>query len=189
MALAAHQLVCEAAESSPLILIVDDAHWLDQSSLAVLAFIARRLELEPVAFLAAARPGYATRLAEGGLPTIELGRLSAEAAASLLDRGAPGLHPIVRARVLAAAAGNPLALVELARSLPPEAGIQPFPALPLTERLERAFTARLGELPAHTRACLLAAELDGRASLDEVVRCAAAVAGSVVSVSAVDPAV
>ena len=54
VALAAHQLVCEAAESGPLILIVDDAHWLDQSSLGVLAFIARRLELEPVAFLAAA---------------------------------------------------------------------------------------------------------------------------------------
>jgi DNA-binding CsgD family transcriptional regulator len=189
VALAAHQLVCEAAESGPLILIVDDAHWLDQSSLGVLAFIARRLELEPVGFLAAARSGYATRLAEGGLPTIELERLSAEAAADLLDRGAPGLHPVVRARVLAAAAGNPLALVELARSLPPEAGIQSFPALPLTERLERAFTARLDELPAHTRACLLAAALDGRASLDEVVRCAATVAGNVVSVSAVDPAV
>jgi len=43
-ALAAHQLVCEAAESGPLILIADDAHWLDQSSLEVLAFIARRLK-------------------------------------------------------------------------------------------------------------------------------------------------
>jgi DNA-binding CsgD family transcriptional regulator len=189
VATAVHQLVCEAAESGPLILIVDDANWLDESSLAVLAFIARRLELEPVAFLAAARSGYATRLAESGLPTIELERLSAEAAADLLDRSAPGLHPVVRARVLAAAAGNPLALVELARSLPPEAGIQSFPALPLTERLERAFTARLDELPADTRACLLAATLDGRASLDEVVRCAATVAGNVVSVSAVDPAV
>jgi DNA-binding CsgD family transcriptional regulator len=189
VATAVHQLVCEAAESGPLILIVDDANWLDESSLAVLAFIARRLELEPVAFLAAARSGYATRLAESGLPTIELERLSAEAAADLLDRSAPGLHPVVRARVLAAAAGNPLALVELARSLPPEAGIQSFPALPLTERLERAFTARLDELPADTRACLLAATLDGRASLDEVVRCAATVAGNAVSVSAVDPAV
>ena len=41
----------------------------------------------------------------------------------------------MRARVLAAAAGNPLALVELARSLPPETGIHEqlsFPALPLT---------------------------------------------------------
>jgi DNA-binding CsgD family transcriptional regulator len=191
VALAAHQLVCEAAEFGPLILIVDDAHWLDQSSLGALAFIARRLELEPVALLAAARSGYATRLTDGGLPTIELGRLSAEAAACLLDHEAPELHPVVRARVLAAAAGNPLALVELARSLPPEAGTHElsFPALPLTVRLERAFTARLGELPAHTRVCLLAAALDGRASLDEVIRCAARVAGNVVPVSAVDPAV
>ena len=192
VALAAHQLVCEAAESGPLILIADDAHWLDQSSLRALAFIARRLEFEPVAFLAAARSGYATSLAGCGLATIELGRLSAEAAAGLLDRGAQGLHPVVRARVLAAAAGNPLALVELARSLPPDIGIGErvsFPALPLTERLERAFTARLDELPAHTRAFLLAAALDGRASLDEILRCAATIAGDDVPVSAVDPAV
>jgi len=191
VALAAHQLVCEAAESGPLILIADDAHWLDQSSVGALAFIARRLELEPVAFLAAARPGYTTRLS-GGLLTIELGRLSAEAAADLLDRVAPELHPVMRARVLAAAAGNPLALVELARSLPPVAGTHEqlsFPAMPLTVRLERAFTARLDELPVHTRVCLLAAALDGRASLDEVIRCAATVAGNVVPVSAVDPAV
>jgi DNA-binding CsgD family transcriptional regulator len=192
VALAAHQLVCEAAESGPLILIADDAHWLDQSSLGALAFIARRLEFEPVAFLAAARSGYATRLADGGLRTIELGRLSAETAAGLLDRGAPELHPVARARVLAAAAGNPLALVELARSLLPEAGPSErlsFPALPLTERLERAFTARFDELPAPARICLLAAALDGRACIDEVLRCAATITGDVVPVSAVDPAV
>jgi predicted ATPase len=38
VALAAQQLVSEAAKSSPLVLIVDDAHWLDRSSLGVLTF-------------------------------------------------------------------------------------------------------------------------------------------------------
>lgn len=42
VAVAAFQLVCAAADSVPLVIIVDDAHWLDRSSLAVLAFIARR---------------------------------------------------------------------------------------------------------------------------------------------------
>jgi len=41
VALAAYDLVCEAAATGPLILIVDDAHWLDRSSLGALTFIAR----------------------------------------------------------------------------------------------------------------------------------------------------
>ena len=58
VALAAHQLVCEAASSRPVLLIADDAHWLDRSTLSVLTFISRRLESDPVALLAAVREGY-----------------------------------------------------------------------------------------------------------------------------------
>ncbi len=60
VALAAYQLVCDAADDAAVIVVVDDAHWLDRSSLAVLTFIARRLETEPVALLAAIRDGYPT---------------------------------------------------------------------------------------------------------------------------------
>src|SRR6266699_2882029 len=62
VAVAAFQLICEVADSAPLVLIVDDAHWLDRSSLGVLAFVARRLEAEPVALVAAIRTGQATPL-------------------------------------------------------------------------------------------------------------------------------
>src|SRR5437867_2413229 len=55
VALAAHQLVCDAAEVCPLALLVDDAHWLDRSSLEVLTFIVRRLESESVVLIAAVR--------------------------------------------------------------------------------------------------------------------------------------
>src|ERR1700682_1862221 len=41
VAVAAFQLICEVADSVPLVLIVDDAHWLDRSTLSVLAFIGR----------------------------------------------------------------------------------------------------------------------------------------------------
>src|SRR2546427_7344825 len=86
VAMAAFRLVIEAAESSPLVLLVDDAHWLDRSSLGVLTFIARRLEGVPVAMVATARTGYAVPFDEARLPILELGRLSAEAAAAVLDR-------------------------------------------------------------------------------------------------------
>jgi DNA-binding NarL/FixJ family response regulator len=191
VALAAYQLLCEAAGQCPIVLIADDAHWLDRSSLGVISFIARRLETEPIALVAALRPGYATTLEETRLPVLELDRLTAAASAELLDKRAPDLHPIRRARLLVEAAGNPLAIVELSRAQPSlgERTIELSEATPaLTGRLQRAFASRLDDLPEETRACLLASALDSRASLKEVVGCAALVRREPVDVSALDPA-
>jgi DNA-binding CsgD family transcriptional regulator len=192
VALAAYELVRDAADDRPLALIVDDAHWLDGSSLAVLTFIARRLEGGAAALVAAVREGYATSLEEAGLPTMQLERLSAAAAAELLDRSAPELHPVARARVLAEAAGNPLALVELGHLLLGAAEatdrLSPAPTS-LNERLERAFASRLDDLPAETGLLLLAAALDTRASLGEVLQSAALVHEGAIEIAALDSAV
>jgi DNA-binding CsgD family transcriptional regulator len=191
VSVAALQLLCEATDAGPVMLIVDDAHWLDRSSLGALAFIARRLESEPLGLVAAVRAGEPTLLDDARLPSLDLERLSASAAAELLDRRAPELHPILRARVLAEAAGNPLALVELARSLPDSAMVRerlsPAPTT-LTARLEQAFSTRLDDLPAETRSALSAAALDSRASLDEIIRCVRQLHGSSASLLALQPA-
>ncbi|MFD0513801.1 hypothetical protein ACFQ0Q_32855 [Streptomyces aureus] len=47
IALATLDLLGEAAGQAPVLLVVDDAHWLDSPTLDVLAFIARRLGPEP----------------------------------------------------------------------------------------------------------------------------------------------
>ena len=192
VALAAYQVIRLSARSGPVVLLVDDAQWLDRSTLGVLTFIARRIESEPVALLAAVRVGYPTTLEEAHLPVLELRRLSAAAASELLDRDAPGLHPVLRARVLAEAAGNPLALVELARTAPITPDwhdrLSPVPTT-LTVRLERAFATRLNDVPEASRLCLLAAALDPRASLGELVEAASVVHGSMVELAALDPAV
>jgi len=170
VAVAAFQLICEVADSTPVVLIVDDAQWLDRSTLSVIAFIGRRLEAEHIGLVAAIRSGHSTPLDDARLPTLALERLSAPAAARLLDRTAPHLHPVLRARVLAESSGNPLALVELARTMG-RSGEQLSPApTTLTARLERAFASRLGDLAPDTRPVLLAAALDGRASLEEIAR-------------------
>ena len=167
VALAAYDLVCEAAGGGPLVLILDDAQWLDRSSLAVLTFIARRLESESAVLVAAVRNGYATALDDAGLPTLQLERLGDAAAAELLDREAPDLSPHTRAYVLAEAAGNPLGLPELARAASKSGDanetVGPAPVT-LTARLERAFASRLDELSAETRVALLAGALDSEAS-------------------------
>ena len=191
VALAAYRLISDAADSSPLLLIADDAQWLDRSSLDVLTFIARRLDNEPVAFVAGLRGGFSTALEETGLPILELDRLSVSDSERLLDRVAPELSPHVRSRVLAEAAGNPLGLVELARAMPdaddPVELLSPGPAA-LTARLERAFGARLVGLGEDTRRMLLAAALDGRASIEELLSAATRVAGNEVALSALDSA-
>jgi DNA-binding CsgD family transcriptional regulator len=170
VAVAAFQLICEVADFASLVLIVDDAQWLDRSTLSVIAFIGRRLEAEHVALVAAIRSGQSTPLDDARLPTLDLQRLSASAAAGLLDRASPELHPVSRARILAESSGNPLALVELARSMGrSDEQLSPGPAT-LTARLERAFASRLRDLNPNTRAALLAAALDSRASLNEITR-------------------
>jgi len=192
VALAAHQLVCGAAETRPVVLIVDDAHWLDRSTLGVLSFIARRLEGESAVLIAAVRYGWVDPFREARLRSVRLERLGAAAAAEVLDHREPDLHPVVRARLLEQAAGNPLALVELARALPSSAGarerLSSTPAT-LTARLEEAFAARLDGFSDETRAMLLAAALDGRAPLDEVARAASELHGDAIPFSALDPAV
>jgi hypothetical protein len=58
IALAAPELLADTAARSPLLLIVEDAQWLDRPSCDVLAFVARRLASEPMVLLAAVREGH-----------------------------------------------------------------------------------------------------------------------------------
>ena len=57
----------------------------------VLAFVARRIESDPIILLAATRDGYPSALAEAGLPEHRLVGLDDTTAAALLDAAAPTL--------------------------------------------------------------------------------------------------
>ncbi|HEU4425520.1 MAG TPA: LuxR C-terminal-related transcriptional regulator, partial [Pilimelia sp.] len=114
-----------------------------------------------------------------GLPELPLGRLDEAAAAALLDSHAPGLQPGVRERVLAEAAGNPLALVELPVAVRYIAdGVVSTGWLPLTTRLEQAFAARVSGLPTATRLLLLVAALNEGDVLSQTLAAAAVVGGA-----------
>ena len=166
---AALSLLRQASEASPLLVVVDDLHWLDRASGDVLSFVGRRLAGSRVGLLAAARPGMGGSFDGAGVPTYELGPLADVAASDLLQARFPGLAPRVRTRVLADAQGNPLALLELPGALSGRQGIARLtvPAvLPLTQRLRALFAARVAELPTSTRTLLLLAVLDGTGELN-----------------------
>ncbi|QAY72700.1 helix-turn-helix transcriptional regulator [Agromyces protaetiae] len=179
VALALLNVLAEAAQDAPVVLIADDAHWLDSETNEVLAFLARRIGAEPIVLLAAARAGARCSLVEGQLPTQTLNPLEAEFAESLIDQ-LPNPPPAwVRRRVLAEAAGNPLALIELP-SAATSGGVLPLgsPWLPLTGRLEDAYAARVAALPARTRTVLEVAAIDDATELAEILRVASNVHGT-----------
>ncbi len=169
--LATLSLLADLAESGPVLVVADDAHWLDSPTSDVLAFVARRLGADPITLIAAIRDGFDTTLTHGDMPELRLGPLDEPSSGALLYLHAPGLSAAVRARVLAESVGNPLALAELPKALPPQfAGEALLPAvLPLTERLEHAFAARVAQLPKATRRALLVAAADERSSVGEIV--------------------
>ncbi|MER7935338.1 MULTISPECIES: AAA family ATPase [unclassified Streptomyces] len=156
--LAVLALLSEASAHRPVVCLVDDAQWLDDASLQVLAFAARRLEAEPVAVLFAGRDGAD---ALGGLPELQVRALPDQDAEQLLE--AATLAPLdrqVRARIVAEARGVPLALLELARSVPPDALAGGFavPDLPTpAARIEGIYRERLAALPAESRLLVLVA--------------------------------
>jgi DNA-binding CsgD family transcriptional regulator len=153
-------LLSDAARERPLLCVVDDAHWLDRVSAQVLAFVARRVEMESVALLFGTRgSGEQDDLAP--LPEIVLGGLSdADARLLLLSRITGRLDERILDRLVAEAQGNPLALLELPRGLTPAqlAGGFGLPAAQaLSDRLEESFRRRLEALPPDTQRLLLVA--------------------------------
>ncbi|GAA3552485.1 LuxR family transcriptional regulator [Microlunatus spumicola] len=183
--LAALNLLSDSAADQPLVLVVDDAHWLDRPSADVLGFVARRLESEAVVLVAAQRDGFPPVLTG---PTVEerhLERLDRRSAEEVLTRRAPQLDPVARGRLLDVAAGNPLALAEL----PLEGPEDDSGHLTLTARLEHAFAARLPGLPDVTRDLLLVAALEDEGALGESLAAASALRGERVTAEALVPAV
>src|SRR4051812_24737436 len=72
IAMAVLDLLSDVAADAPLLLVVEDAHWLDHPSADVLAFAGRRIESDPIVLLAAIRDGYPSALGEAGLPEHKL---------------------------------------------------------------------------------------------------------------------
>ena len=189
IAMAALDLLSEVAADAPLLLVVEDAQWLDRPTSEALAFAARRIESDPIILLAAIRDGYPSVLGTAGLPEMRLAGLDEAKAAELLDAAAPELPPTARGCILREAAGNPLALLELPALVREYEAERWSPGpLPLTERLEHAFAERVFELPEQTRLVLLVAALDDGDDIGEILTAASAIAGSILDIEVAAPA-
>ena len=162
--IAALTLLSGISEVSPLLVIVDDAHLLDRSSLDVLSFVGRRLGAERVVLVLAGRGPAPLAGLDSGFPELRLEPLLASDANRLLDSQPHPPRGRARGQVLAQAAGNPMALIELAKVIAADPsvgrrwGAEP---LPLSRQLSAVLTARFAGLPEPTRAALLLAAIAG----------------------------
>ncbi len=192
VSLAVLSLLAEAAESGPLLCLVDDAHWLDDASADALVFVGRRLEAEGIAMLFAAREDEARSFDATGLPELRLSGLDHDAATALLDHdlGVP-LSPETRERLIEGTGGNPLALLALPSTVSEAqlAGTEPLlDPLPVDARVERAFLARVARLPEETQALLVVAAAEGSGALATVLRAAAQLGAAVEALDAAEQA-
>ncbi|MFE9445426.1 ATP-binding protein [Streptomyces sp. NPDC006602] len=157
--LAALNLLLMCARRKPLTVVVDDLQWLDACSLETLLFVARRISDEPVGLLAAVRDDSTGASMWSEFERLTVGPLPDEAAGHLLDTQPVIPRGWVRGQVLRLAEGNPLALVELARSASKigtstsEGSIGV--AASLLTRLGNTPAERLTALPKATRRMLL----------------------------------
>ena len=147
-----------------MLCLVDDAQWLDQVSVEVLGFIARRLYADRVGMLFTVREGEGQAAALAGLPELMLGGLPEEAGGELLATSAGArVDGRVGAQVVAGVAGNPLALVELAGELTAAelSGAVPLGwPLRFGGRLEELYLARVRALPVDAQTLLAVAAAD-----------------------------
>ena len=165
--LATLAFVTALAAGRPTLVVVDDAHWLDQASLSVLTFVARRLADDPAVILLACRPTPDLAPYLQGIPVIDLEPLALGHSVDLLAR--LDVDPLVAAECWRCTGGNPLALLELGRALRPgqRSGAEPLAAATDAARpLHDLFAGRLAALGDAARHALVIAALDATSSPD-----------------------
>jgi DNA-binding CsgD family transcriptional regulator len=159
--LATLTLLGDPERTAPLLVVVDDAHWLDQESMTALSFVGRRLQADRVALVFAVRDSFAEHGPTKGLPELRVKGLADGPARELLTSlGTTTIKDVVAAKVIAATAGNPLALTGLAGELTKSqlVGLSPLPdPLPTGQLIEARFARQMHLLPRATQIALLLA--------------------------------
>ena len=172
VAAATLSLLAAAAEREPVVVLVDDAQWLDAASGEALAFAARRLRDEPVVILWSIRDGEELRFSLDGIEELRVEGLDPASSLILLEAGGNVIARSVVEQLVAATGGNPLALLELvdlltARQL---AGQEPVEPLPASRWIERSFGRRVASLDQDTQRALLVAAASETGELGVLAR-------------------
>ncbi|WP_372346670.1 hypothetical protein [Streptomyces sp. KL116D] len=170
-----------AGADRPVLIAVDDWDALDEASAEVLAFVARRTAGHPVGVLMTALTHGARSASLTGLPEVPVRPLTLAESAALLAMRRPGTDPHTVRDLMATAAGNPLALLEL-----PVGTEDFFPHLPASSGRLSSAMADVRHLPRETGDLLLVAALHPTADISLLLSAASRLSARVLDFAAVE---
>ena len=181
-------LLAAYAEQSPLLVTLDDVHWLDGSSANALLFAARRLIADPVLVLLAAREGEPSLLDNSDLPRLQLQGLDRVASTELLRQRLPELAAGKLAATIAdrlhrETRGNPLALLELSDQRAWSAQTPLEEPLPVVTSVANSYAQRFDLLDPQARQLLVLLAAGDSGDLSALVRPASALGLDVAEVA------
>lgn len=163
-------LIEDLAETTPVLLVVEDLHWMDASTAEVLAFLASRMTERRTLLVAASREGATyTDWSRSFEARIALAPLSDADALALIDGRWPQFDVQTRRAILASAKGNPLALSEFGAEKANRVAPRESVPIPRSERLDQSFLWEVSMLPAASRSALLVVAAGEDASVHELV--------------------
>ena len=166
-------LLAAVSEDGPLVVVVDDAQWIDGSTADALLFAFRRLLADPVAVLVAVRGGEPSLVDTGDLPLLRLQGLDRPAAGELLELRGVELGEELVDRLYEQTGGNPLALVELAADKARLEDPSPLDVpIAVSTSVARLYAERCNALPPNTVRALLFAAANDTADVAVLARAA-----------------
>ncbi|HEV8402624.1 MAG TPA: AAA family ATPase [Candidatus Limnocylindrales bacterium] len=173
-------LLRELTARSPVLIAIDDAQWLDESSTAIVAYAVRRLPDRALGLLVSVRtgsveegaPDLASAVAVEQTERIRLGPLSLAALHQVLaERLGRSFPRLVLVKVEAASAGNPLYALEIGRALPADIDPSNPPVpLPIPDSLGSLMAGRVAALPSPAREAMLLAAAAAEPSIETLGR-------------------
>ena len=153
-------IVVASSRLRPLVIAIEDLHWMDRASEGYVASLVDVLDEAPVLLLTTHRPGYQVPWSDRSCVTeVRLQPLVRADARRVLHGvvGGDRLPATVADAILDRADGNPFFIEELARAIDPAA---PAPAVP--ESVEAVLLTRIDRLEAESKGVLQAAAVLGR---------------------------
>ncbi|MBI4641608.1 MAG: sigma 54-interacting transcriptional regulator, partial [Candidatus Tectomicrobia bacterium] len=157
------QLMLKSSQQQPLIIAIEDLHWIDHTSEEYLASLVETLPGAPILVICTYRPGYHPRWLEKSYATQitlpPLSRLDSLGLVRSVTQGKP-LPDAVAQEIVVKAEGNPFFLEELTHTVMEQGDLNSTAALPDT--IQRVLMARIDRLQTETKRLLQTASILGR---------------------------
>ena len=157
------QMFLKRSQQRPLIIVVEDLHWIDKSSEDFLVYLSDSLASASILLLATYRPGYRPPWGDKSYPTqIALPRLTPSDSLTVVQsilRKKTFPHSLAQI-ILEKTDGNPLFLEELTQAIIKHGDMRTGAAVPDT--LQGVLMARIDRLPDGTKRLLQTAAILGR---------------------------